>query len=66
MKDLTVILVNPPGTLADPFEALGRAGVDVAGGCGFPAAGESDLHVLVDEADAARRAVESARLGSGS
>jgi len=62
MKDLTVILVNKPGTLADAFEALGRAGVNVAGGCGFPAAGEGVLHVLVEEADAARRAVEGAGL----
>ena len=57
-----MILVNTPGTLADAFEALGRAGVNVAGGCGFPAAGEGVLHVLVEEADAARRAVEGAGL----
>ena len=63
MKDLTVILVNKPGTLADAFEALGQAGVNVVGACGFPAAGEGILHVLVEDAEAARRAVEAAGLG---
>ncbi len=62
MKDLTVILANKPGTLADAFEALGQAGVNVAGACGFPAAGEGILHVLVEDAAAARRAVEAAGL----
>ena len=62
MKDLTVILVNKPGTMADAFEALGGAGVNVLGTCGFPAAGEGILHVLVEDAEAARRAVEGAGL----
>lgn len=62
MKDLTVILVNEPGTLADAFEALGGAGVNVVGACGFPAAGEGILHVLVEDAEQARRAVEGAGL----
>jgi hypothetical protein len=62
MKDLTVILNDKPGTLADAFEALGQAGVNVAGACGFPTAGEGILHVLVEDVDAARRAVEAAGL----
>jgi hypothetical protein len=62
MKDLTVMLVNKPGTLADAFEALGGAGINVMGACGFPAGGEGVLHVLVEEADAARRALEDAGL----
>jgi hypothetical protein len=62
MKDLTVILVNRPGTLADAFEALGSAGVDLIGGCGFPAGDEGVLHVLVQDAPAARRAIEGAGL----
>ena len=62
MKDLTVILVNKPGTLADAFEALGGAGINVVGACGFPAGGEGILHVLVDDPDAARRALEGAGL----
>lgn len=60
--DLTVILVNRPGTLADAAEALGRAGVNIEGVCGFPAGGEGVMHVLVEDADAGRRALEAAGL----
>ena len=61
-KDLTVILGNRPGTLADAAEALGGAGVNIQGTCGFPAGGEGVLHVLVDDADRARSALEQAGL----
>lgn len=60
--DLTVILVDRPGTLADAAEALGGAGLNIEGVCGFPAGGEGVLHVLVEDADAARRALEAAGL----
>lgn len=62
MKDLTVILEDRPGTLADAFEALGKAGVNVSGTCGFPAGGEGILHVLVEDGDGARKAIEKAGL----
>jgi len=62
MKDLTVILTNRPGTLADAFEALGQAKVNVHGACGFPAGDEGILHVLVEDVGAARKAVEAAGL----
>ena len=62
MKDLTVILVNKPGTLEDALEALGKAGVNVVGSCGFPAGNEGVLHILVEDPAAARRAVEGAGL----
>jgi len=58
MKDLTVILEDRPGTLADMAEALGRAGVNIEGGCGFPSEGKGVAHVLVEDAAAARRALE--------
>lgn len=61
-KDLMVILVNRPGTLADAAEALGRAGVNIEGGCGFPAGGEGVFHVLVEDAAGARSALEQAGL----
>ncbi|NIT57181.1 MAG: amino acid-binding protein, partial [Phycisphaerae bacterium] len=35
-KDLTVILEDRPGTVADMGEALGKAGINIEGGCGFP------------------------------
>ncbi len=57
-KDLTVILEDRPGTLADVGEALGKAGINIEGGCGFPCEGEGVFHILVEDAAAARRALE--------
>ena len=57
-KDLTVILEDRPGTLADVGEALGKAGINIEGGCGFPCEGEGVLHILEEAAAAARRALE--------
>lgn len=59
-KDLTVILENHPGTLADFGEALGRAGINIDGICGFPCEGKGVLHVLVEDAAGARSALEEA------
>ena len=56
--DLTVIMANRPGTLADMGEALGKAGVNIDGLCGFPCAGEGVSHALVEDAAGARRALE--------
>ncbi len=61
-RDLTVVIENRPGTLADAAQALGRAGVNIEGACGFPAAGEGILHVLVEDATSARHALEEAGL----
>ena len=61
-KDLTISLENRPGTLADAFEALGRAGINVEGGCGLAIDGSGVLHVLVEDAEGARRALEQAGL----
>jgi hypothetical protein len=59
-KDLTVILADRPGTLADMGEALGRAGINIDGVCGFPCGGEGVGHLLVEDSAAARRALEDA------
>jgi hypothetical protein len=61
-KDITIVLENRPGTVADAAEALGRAGVNIEGGCGFEAGGEGIFHALVEDSQAARRALESAGL----
>lgn len=58
--DITVELENRPGTIADLGEALGNAGVNINGVCGFPCEGVGVIHVLVDEADPAVSALESA------
>lgn len=57
-KDLTVILKNVPGTIAELGEAAGKAGVNLRGACGFECGGEGIMHVLVDDATAARGAFE--------
>lgn len=59
MNDLTVILKNQPGTLADLGEALGKAGINIEGLCGFPCEGKGVIHILVEDAAAARRALEA-------
>lgn len=61
-KDLTVVLVNRPGTLADAGEALGNAGINIDGVCGFPSGGEGIMHVLVEDASGAREALTAAGL----
>lgn len=60
--DLTVILRNVPGTIADAGEAAGRAGVNIDGVGGFECGGEGVMHVLVEDAAAARQAFEGAGL----
>jgi hypothetical protein len=57
-KDLTIILEDRPGTLADMGEALGKAGINIEGLCGFPCEGKGIGHILVEDVAAARRALE--------
>ncbi len=58
-KDLTIALVNKPGTLADAGEALGGAGINIDGVCGT--SGDSrHVHLLVADAQAARAALADA------
>jgi hypothetical protein len=59
-KDLTVILKNVPGTFASLGEALGNAGINIDGICGFPAEGEGVVHLLVEDTAGARSAIEGA------
>jgi hypothetical protein len=60
--DLTISVEDRPGTLADIGEALGRAGVNIEGFAGFGMEGRGIIHVLVEDAMAARRALEEAGL----
>ena len=59
-KDLTVVLKNQPGTLADLGEVLGQAGVNVDGIAGFAIDGQGIAHLLVEDAAGARKAIEGA------
>ena len=57
-KDLTVILEDRPGTIADLGEALGKAGINIDAVCGMPCEGRGVIHVIVEDAVEARRVLE--------
>jgi hypothetical protein len=61
-KDLTIVLEDRPGELAKLGEALGRAAVNIDGICGMTVAGKGVIHILVEDATKARRALEVGRL----
>jgi hypothetical protein len=58
-KDLTLILEDRPGSLAKVGEALGKAWVNIEGICGMTVEGKGIVHVLVQDAVKARRALEA-------
>lgn len=60
--DITVGLVNQPGTLLRASDALGRAGVNIEGACGYVCDGQGRFHVLVEDARRARSALIDAGL----
>lgn len=60
MKDLSILLENRPGALADMGEALGKAGVSVEGGGAWVVDGRGVAHFLFEDSVAARRALEAA------
>ncbi|MGH9119556.1 MAG: ACT domain-containing protein [Acidimicrobiales bacterium] len=58
--DLAVTVEDKPGELANLGEATGRAGINIDGvGC-FSCQGRFVVHLLVDDAAGARRAIEGA------
>jgi hypothetical protein len=57
-KDLTIILEDRPGTLADMGEALGNAGINIDAVCGLPCEGKGVIHIIVEDAAEARRVLE--------
>jgi hypothetical protein len=62
-KDLTVVVKDRPGTLADLGEATGRAGVNIEGLCAMAGDGQGFIHMLVEDATTARNALEEAGFG---
>jgi len=58
--DLRVIMDDQPGGLADLGEALGAAGINIQGLCGVTHQGIGIIHILVEDAAAARQALEGA------
>jgi hypothetical protein len=55
--DLTISLLDRPGSLATACDALGRAGLNVEGACGFVCEGRGVFHVLVTDSIRAQRAL---------
>ena len=55
--DLTIGLSDRPGSLAQASDALGRAGVNIEGATGFVCDGQGVFHILVEDAERARRAL---------
>jgi hypothetical protein len=60
VKDLTITLEDRPGRLADLGEATGKADLNIEGMCATSGGGTAELHVLVEDAVAAREALGSA------
>ena len=60
--DLGVTVEDSPGGLADVGEALGNAGINIEGLCGVGLGDRGVIHLLVDDAAAARAALTGAGL----
>jgi len=60
MRDLSIMLEDRQGALAEMGEALARAGVSVEGGGGFVSHGVGIAHFLFSDGAAARKALEAA------
>jgi len=58
-KDLTVVLADRPGMLAEMGAILGDAGVNIEGICATTFKGEGAVHILVGDAAAARQALKA-------
>ena len=57
--DITVLIDDLPGALAQVGETLGKAGINIDGYCSFTSGVKTQLHVLVQDAEAARGALET-------
>ena len=63
--DLAVTTEDRPGTGVDVGEVLTNAGIRVKGGCSISYGGRGNGHLLLDDAVAARRALEAAGVDVG-
>jgi hypothetical protein len=55
--DFEISLSHRPGSLAAASGALGKAGINIEGGCAYVCEGHGVYHVLVSDAERARRAL---------
>ena len=63
MDDVAIELPDQPGSLARFGEILGAVGVSLEGGGVFTLNGVGHAHFLVEDGEAARKALEQAGLG---
>jgi hypothetical protein len=61
--NITVVLNDEPGQLATLGEATGQAGINLLGMCALTGEGRGVINILVEDADAARDALEDAGMG---
>ena len=61
LKDLTVLVEDSPGALARLGEVLGKAMINIEGLCGVTVGNKGHIHVLVEDANKARRVLEVGR-----
>jgi hypothetical protein len=59
-KDLQLSLEDRPGEGARLGEALGNAGINIEGLCAITHEGRATVHILVEDATAARSALDAA------
>jgi hypothetical protein len=60
MNDLTVVLEDRPGALADLGEATGAADINIEGMCATTSGGKGEIHILVEDLAATREALDGA------
>lgn len=59
-QDLKVTLKDKPGALATMGEALAGAGINIIGCCGLQVKGKGRIHILVEDAKAAKKVLKEA------
>lgn len=60
--DLSIVVPDRPGALSAAWDKLAAAGVNIDGACSFPGRGQTwvILHILVEDREMAREAIEAA------
>jgi hypothetical protein len=59
-KDLTILLEDRPAQLALLGETLGNENINMEAACGFNIGVKGEIHILVEDAEGAKKALEKA------
>jgi hypothetical protein len=60
MRDLTVVLDDKPGALAELGEATGATDINIEGMCATTGGGKGEIHILVEYGEATLAALKEA------